>query len=143
VSASCASATGWPTFHHRRLGPKKTRLHRVAWAWIRGLRHNSRHKLRARQSLNRFPPASGPGSPENFFTPRFKLIARRVAVSIRVPSAQPKNIKFGPSPFIARGYPHFWVGSPKYFMEKIGELEPMVRQGECNQSLRAMNEKIR
>jgi hypothetical protein len=54
--------------------------------------------------------------------PRLKLIARRVAVSIRVPSAQTKNIKFEPSPLSSGGvYPAFSDGSPKYFIEKIGD----------------------
>jgi hypothetical protein len=35
----------------------------------------------------------GPGTPENFLRPWLKLIARRVAVSIGVPYAQPENIK--------------------------------------------------
>jgi hypothetical protein len=64
------------------------------------------------------PPASGPGNPENFFAPRFKLIARRVAVSIRVPYAQTKNMKFELSPFIARVYPFFPGRASRVLLKK-------------------------
>jgi hypothetical protein len=69
------------------------------------------------------PTASGREVPANFSPTRFKLIARRVAVSTRVPSAQPKNIKFEPSPSSSQGgcTPLFSYGSPKYFIEKHWE----------------------
>jgi hypothetical protein len=81
VSASCTSGTGWLTFYCRRRALINTEWQPLARAWMRGLRHKSRHKVRAKSHVE--PVRSCPISrvSKEFPAPRFKLIVRRVAVS--------------------------------------------------------------
>jgi hypothetical protein len=106
--------------------------HRFAWAWMLGLRHNSRHKTPSASQSEPIRLLSPSRESREFFPARgLSLSLDGWLVSIRVPSAQTKNVKFDPPPFATRVYPPFWSGSPKYFVEKIGEREAMVRQDEC------------